>query len=691
MKRIGSNVHGVLLAVTLLSALLIGSGITESHELKAAGQQISQIEVEQAKQSGQQGEAAASSGQAAVATTQTQSGQANQASTASTQTTAGSGSASMTSKAQQSQTASNQVAQPNAAATQPTLTNHVSQYVRLGNGKTPRYDASWRKITGTAKNGQAFKATASYRDKSGVVYYSLNDLNGHFYGYVAASAVSEITDPQGKATVGRKYVRVRTAGKSFWSDFNWTAQRASTTSYLNQPVQVTATYHHLNGATYYSLWNIQEQWLGYANAGFFTVIAKPQGKEQRVDRYVTVTAKDQPIWSNFTWTKKGTTNSYINQTVVARYEFHHVNKGTYYSLYTLGGRWLGYVAQASVTNVAKPQGNARSGTHYVRITKRNGTIWSSFNWQKRYSTNQFLNQALFVGCWYHHLNGGFYYSLYDFKNNWIGYLNTGYATVIAKPQGKTLVLYWPVKIVKKNVPIWATFLWAKKSTTNNYYGQSVIARYAFHHVNGSYYYSLYKGNSWLGYANSNVTDAANPYYTKLNVGNYNQYQLGIPVGCEGVSLITALHYKGKATNYSPYAFLRTIPKASSPYKGFVGSPFNGHSNLYTAIFASPLAAWGRKYGNVINRSGATTTDLLGEVAKGNPVVAYVTIHFAPLQWANWPFGRVPNNNHAVVIAGYDRVNQRVYLSDPIDGRYWLSLSKFNAIYSARKMAVVVRS
>lgn len=187
-----------------------------------------------------------------------------------------------------------------------------------------------------------------------------------------------------------------------------------------------------------------------------------------------------------------------------------------------------------------------------------------------------------------------------------------------------------------------------------------------------------------------VKNIASPMTRVLNVPNYNQYKEGAPVGCEGTSLFEALQYKGYVKNYTLHSFLNTIPKASSPYSGFVGSPFISDNNTYTAIFAAPLAKWGSRFGNVSNISGASVQELANQVLAGNPVVAYVTVHFAGVRWGTWSFGRVPNNNHAVAIAGVDLTKQQFYLSDPIDGKYWISISKFASIYNVRKMAVVVK-
>ncbi|QFQ92431.1 GW dipeptide domain-containing protein [Lacticaseibacillus manihotivorans] len=201
----------------------------------------------------------------------------------------------------------------------------------------------------------------------------------------------------------------------------------------------------------------------------------------------------------------------------------------------------------------------------------------------------------------------------------------------------------------------------------------------------------------MGNGNSYWLDAAGvkllttPISRVINVPNYNQFKAGAPVGCEGVSLYQALRAKGYAGKYSLRAFLNTIPKANTPFSGFVGSPFVANNNTYTAIFAAPLAKWGSRFGKVSNVSGRSVNQLMQLVLSGDSVVAYVTEHFAPVRWGNWSFGRVPNNNHAVTIAGADLANQKLYLSDPIDGKYWISVQKFSRIYDARnKMAVVVQ-
>lgn len=82
----------------------------------------------------------------------------------------------------------------------------------------------------------------------------------------------------------------------------------------------------------------------------------------------------------------------------------------------------------------------------------------------------------------------------------------------------------------------------------------------------------YEGVGWYAVGNG---QQSNDDYKLLGVKNYNQYALGAPSGCEGASLLQALQYKGKLTNWSLTQFLNTIPKSpnGNPNNGFVGSPF----------------------------------------------------------------------------------------------------------------------
>jgi uncharacterized protein YvpB len=177
----------------------------------------------------------------------------------------------------------------------------------------------------------------------------------------------------------------------------------------------------------------------------------------------------------------------------------------------------------------------------------------------------------------------------------------------------------------------------------------------------------------------------------LGAENINQYANGAPNGCEAAASLEALHLLGYAKNYNYAAFLKTMPIATNgnPNNGFGGSPYN-NSWGWPAIFHGPLTNWLRKFdAGVKDITGASLQTLLNYVKSGRSVVTYVTIHLATPVWQSASFGNAVSNNHAVCLDGYNQVTKQVHLSDPIDGFYWVSESKFLNAYNAVKGAVVI--
>lgn len=176
------------------------------------------------------------------------------------------------------------------------------------------------------------------------------------------------------------------------------------------------------------------------------------------------------------------------------------------------------------------------------------------------------------------------------------------------------------------------------------------------------------------------------------------------VGCEGTALLSGLHGKGYAKDVGLKEFLDAMPKhASNPAKGFVGSPYvaDKTKKSRTTIYPSKLAEYAKKYGNVVDISGSSPKEIRGEIAMGNPVVAYVTM------WWEKPFYRdydiegsyksLLSNNHAVLVCGYDYRNGKYYISDPYNSKmlgkeykYWVDGETFERIYNERRHAIAVR-
>ncbi|MFC6346361.1 hypothetical protein [Vagococcus carniphilus] len=242
------------------------------------------------------------------------------------------------------------------------------------------------------------------------------------------------------------------------------------------------------------------------------VEASNQGPYIKDGSMVQVTKKNYDMWQNFGWKKKNNTNNVYQKTFQARGRYQHENGQTYYSLFDSKGMWYGYL-NSNATKKTSRQGNYISDGSYVVISKANYELWQNFGWKYKKNTNNILNQVFSAQGRYQHFNGSTYYSLYDNKGTWYGYLNAS-ATKKTNPQGAYISDGRYVQITK-NYELWQNFNWKKKGNGASYYNQGLQARGRYQHFNGNTYYSLFNDKgAWLGYINANATTQYRPKQTK---------------------------------------------------------------------------------------------------------------------------------------------------------------------------------
>ncbi|WP_261810033.1 C39 family peptidase [Levilactobacillus humaensis] len=164
------------------------------------------------------------------------------------------------------------------------------------------------------------------------------------------------------------------------------------------------------------------------------------------------------------------------------------------------------------------------------------------------------------------------------------------------------------------------------------------------------------------------------------------YPLYAPNACEAASLKMALSVKGIATKKSLKTIIKRMPKAKTPTKGFVGSPYtDSKPGEVRTIYPAPLAKYARTYdSHAANISGSSKSALIREVKRGNAVV------FA----GSWHMGN-GHNYHVLTLVGYKRGAFRV--ADPYmqkqwpDKVFWVKTQTFMSVYHSRhSRAVVVR-
>lgn len=136
----------------------------------------------------------------------------------------------------------------------------------------------------------------------------------------------------------------------------------------------------------------------------------------------------------------------------------------------------------------------------VTASKAGYTIWGSLAFTSKKGTTK-LGTDYTAKYYYNHYNGSTYYSLYNKSGKWVGYVNKNAMTTM-----KAVAYNKSVTLTKSGYNLWSSLMFAKaKSTSTILKGKTYTAKYYYQAGNGTIYYSLYDGNTWMGYVNANAT------------------------------------------------------------------------------------------------------------------------------------------------------------------------------------------
>lgn len=376
---------------------------------------------------------------------------------------------------------------------------------------------------------QTLQARGRYEHFNGETYYSLYNVKGEWQGYLNASATTS-ANPEGAYIADGRFVTVDKMGYDVYSDFSWTVRNTSNTLKGNT-FTAKGRYEHINGNTYYSLYDNQNKWQGYIDAKATSVVSKPEGPYIADGRFVKVNKTGYNVWSNFDWKFRNKSDELMGKTLEARGRYEHANGSTYYSLYDLNGDWQGYI-NAEATIDAKAEGNYIPDGDYVKVTKKGVDLYSNFNWNKNGTTDLMVDKYYQARGRYEHANGKTYYSLFDSNNIWQGYLESSAAIKITSPQGPYISDGSYFKVTNKGFDVWGSFKENKINSTDSLHGKLYQARGRYEHVNGKTYYTIYDNKGvWQGYVDSKagkITKAQGPYiederYATVTTKGYDVY------------------------------------------------------------------------------------------------------------------------------------------------------------------------
>lgn len=351
-------------------------------------------------------------------------------------------------------------------------------------------------------NNQAITIKGQYFHANGATYVSAYDLNGHWLGYINAQAIVGVDKPEGAQQADNRFVTVTHRYDSY-SNFNWTIAQKLAAIY-QRTFKSTGIYHHINGNTYLALQNAAGQFVGYINAKSVSVASGDQGTWMAANTYTTFSNANVQAYGDFNLSQVKTTGASLNGHTYHITGMYRRFDGTLlYSLYNNKHQWAGYV-NANAIKLGGAQGLWTKASGYFATTQKGVSIWSGFDFGHHVSTNSasYYQHTFQITGVYHHFNGSTYYSIQNGAGKWLGYVNAAFGKQTNNAQGVWYKHSGKMVVAKAGYPVWQGFFSHQVNTTSKLKGKTYSVTGQYRHVNGSLYYSLYNGKTWIGYVNA---------------------------------------------------------------------------------------------------------------------------------------------------------------------------------------------
>nr|MBO0464294.1 glycosyl hydrolase family 25 [Enterococcus sp. DIV2402] len=186
--------------------------------------------------------------------------------------------------------------------------------------------------------GKVLQARGYYDHFNGERYLTVYDNQGKWIGYINETGV-EISDSKvGWHQIDKNYIKITANNYVIWNNFKW-QKRTHSSKYQGKVLQVRGYHEHFNGSKFLNLYDLNGKWLGYMNSSGSRNIAQPSSQKM----LVTVIRNNYTIWENFNWEKKNVSKDFLNQQLEVKNVYRHANGASYLGLYTLDGKWIGYI------------------------------------------------------------------------------------------------------------------------------------------------------------------------------------------------------------------------------------------------------------------------------------------------------------------------------------------------------------
>lgn len=286
-----------------------------------------------------------------------------------------------------------------------------------------------------------------------------------------------------------KNVTVIKADWTRWADLDYGSKLGVTKLGSVYKAKSIFTAH---GSKYYDLYS-DGKFAGYLNVDG----AKELKAVSAGDIYVSAKSPNYNIWGNFYFTeKKGNTSKFEDGLVYrAKYKYTLGDGVSYYSLYQKD-EWMGYLN----TNATMEVPAVSTDDIYVTAINATYNIWGDLYWKEKLGNTSKMSDGIVYKAKYKYTigNGRTYYSLYR-GDSWKGYINASAMRVMnAASFNKKVKINGGPNVYN----IWKDFYWstsAGKNTDAKFVGKVVTAKYSYLLGNDATYYSIYDGDTWIGY------------------------------------------------------------------------------------------------------------------------------------------------------------------------------------------------
>lgn len=205
-----------------------------------------------------------------------------------------------------------------------------------------------KKVSAADAYQKTYQIKYKYGYADGRVFYSLYDNSGTWVGYINAKGVKVASGAQGTVMSTSGYATIVKHNYNLWGNFSWNKINVSAADDYQKTYQIKYFYNHINGKTYYSLYDNNNKWAGYVTSLGTKVSQEAQGTAIATADKVKIVKHNYGIWTGFNWKQHAVApNDAYGKTYQAKYFYNHTNGTKYYSLYQ-GSRWLGYISALGV-------------------------------------------------------------------------------------------------------------------------------------------------------------------------------------------------------------------------------------------------------------------------------------------------------------------------------------------------------